>query len=196
MTTGNPPNPPALPPAPPAQQAPATWKTTTNPSFSTPTAPSQEFTDSYNMWVNWLKSGPARTWNERDIIQVALDNARADVQSATKHTPAPSVPPPAPSAPHNRPSLGHQGTGHLPATTRKNFLAQITPLAPNTLPEPRDLAAFWIEVEAAVEAIDSAIFLTTLAPIDIQSLGPLIVGAAGWSQVKHASMPDWVTFKK
>jgi hypothetical protein len=35
-----------------------------------------------------------------------------------------------------------------------------------------------------------------LTPVDLQVIGPILVGAAGWSQVKNAPIVNWVSFKR
>jgi hypothetical protein len=98
----------------------------------------------------------------------AMANARAEVfQGATQVNTAPVHSHPSTNQASNRPSIGPNGTGYLPAASRKNLLAQIAQLAPSALPEPRDLASYWIDVEAAVEAIDSQVTLHMLTPGDL-----------------------------
>ena len=49
--------------------------------------------------------------------------------------------------------------------------------------------------EAAVSSIDAMVPLSALTRPDLLVLGPLLVGAAGWSQIDQTTITDWQTFK-
>jgi hypothetical protein len=86
------------------------------------------------------------------------------------------------------------GKSFIPAAVRKTLLAQISPLAPTTAPEPADLAPFWIQVEAALNSLDGTVSVYDLTPTDLVAPGPIILGAVGWSQIDQSMVRTWRSF--
>lgn len=87
------------------------------------------------------------------------------------------------------------GRAFIPAGVRKSLLSQFKPLAAESAPEPADLAPFWLQVEAAVGSLDSQVDVMDLTVMDVLTLGPLVLGAVGWSQVNQAACTSWRTFR-
>ena len=72
------------------------------------------------------------------------------------------------------------------------------PLADDTLLEPADLGPFWEKIKGALQSLDQSFtehhLMLKCGPTAVQNLGPLIVGAMGWQQLKGKSIDDWPQF--
>ncbi len=88
----------------------------------------------------------------------------------------------------------------MPEAVVKLLRAQLTPLAENTLPEPADLEPFWDRTKRALLSLDQSFSETNLVMKcggnAVANLGPLIIGAVGWQQIKGKHMSDWSRFTK
>ena len=91
-----------------------------------------------------------------------------------------------------------QAHKHVPAAVVKLLRAQLTPLAEDTLPEPTDLGPFWEKTKRALLSLDQSFteheLMLRCGPTAVQNLGPLIVGAMGWQQLKGRRVDDWPLF--
>ena len=74
------------------------------------------------------------------------------------------MPPPPPVVAHVQPPAARKpgfslatAANHVPAHIIKVFKAQVTALAEEALPEPKDLSHFWASVERAVESLDETL---------------------------------------
>jgi hypothetical protein len=76
-------------------------------------------------------------------------------------------------------------------------MTQISPLATDSLPEPADLGAYWLQVEEAVRSLHPTIQdLTQLNHRHLRHLAPVLLGAKGWQQYQHETFYDWAHFKR
>lgn len=87
------------------------------------------------------------------------------------------------------------GRAFIPAGVRKSLLSQFKQLAAESAPEPADLAPFWLQVESAVSSLDCQVDLSDLTVLDVMTLGPIVLGAVGWSQVNQSACSTWRAFK-
>ena len=94
-------------------------------------AETQAYNDCYTWWYNTIKGGPGKNWNEAEIITKAMDYAQNECfGSQAKRPGSVSLP-----GPPNKLKIGDPtGVSHVPAAVRKSLLAQLTPLAPTSLP--------------------------------------------------------------
>ena len=75
-------------------------------------------------------------------------------------------------------------TGFLSVQARKSLLAQMLPLAIDSIPEPSDLSAWWSSVEGAIHSLDPS-FADLDNPLRFHSVhvatfAPAILGVRGW----------------
>lgn len=105
-------------------------------------------------------------------------------------------PPPPPRAPKEEGcNIGSLAT-HLSARDRKAFLAQISPLAEKELPEPADLAPFWLQVEEALRSLHPSLeFVGAFTASHMRNIAPAILGARGWHHLKGVGIESWDRLK-
>jgi hypothetical protein len=74
------------------------------------------------------------------------------------------------------------------------------PLADDKIPEPADLSLFWDNAEDILAGMHPSIDVDTLSRSAIASLGPCVLGRAGWRAIMSANSGnaprDWDELKK
>ena len=154
----------------------------------------------FNAEYELLKEFLGECVDDTELRKMALTNVRGVVAQSPR---GPPLPPSADVSHQKRgpqPFTLDQAHQHVPAAVVKLLRAQLTPLAEDTLPEPADLEPFWDRTKRALLSLDQSFSETNLVMKcgggAIANLGPLIIGAVGWQQIKGKHKTYWNRFTK